>query len=159
MWRWWSEHTNTSLIFLNIFPQRERERERERENSILSSPKNFQRMKRKVSFFRVSHGQRESSNDVVFFFVEFECVLLHIQRLARDSWLGRHGYPTHAPPSQLVQELSNVVRPRAREFLQLGYNFVFSAGDSITSGGDRFREEAPTEAFRVPTGILVAGFQ
>ena len=28
MWRWWSGHTNTSLIFLNIFPQRERERER-----------------------------------------------------------------------------------------------------------------------------------
>ena len=45
----------------------------------------------------------------------------------------RLGYPTHAPPSQLVQEL--------------------------TSGGDRFREEAPAEAFGVSAGVLVAGFQ
>ena len=140
------------------FPTK-RERERERENSILSSPKNFQRMKRKVSFFRVSHGQRESSNGVVFFFVEFECVLLHIQRLVRDSWLGGHGYPTHAPPSQLVQELSDVVRPRAREFLQLSYDFVFCAGNSIASSRDRFFEEALAEAFEVLTGVLVARFQ
>ena len=77
---------NTMLVLSQHFlVLSQRERERERENSILSSPRNFQRTKRNLSIFRVSHGQRESSNDVVFFFVEFERVLLHIQRLARGS--------------------------------------------------------------------------
>ncbi|KAL0006683.1 hypothetical protein SO802_008185 [Lithocarpus litseifolius] len=73
---------------------------------------------------------------LVFFFVEFERVLL-------------------------AQERSDVVLRRAGEFLQLGFDFdfVFYAGDAIASDGDRFREEAPVEAFGVPVGILVAGFQ
>ena len=61
--------------------------------------------------------------------------------------------------SKLVQELSNIVRSRAREFLQLGFDFVFCASDLIASGRNRFREEAPAEAFGVSTGVLVSGFQ
>ncbi|KAK9991755.1 hypothetical protein SO802_026740 [Lithocarpus litseifolius] len=70
----------------------------------------------------------------VFFFVEFERVLL-------------------------VQERSDVVLRRAQEFLQLCFDFVFYAGNSIASDGDRFREGAPAEAFGVLAGVLVAGFQ